>query len=90
MDTTLSEHDLANALAEVLDRAHRGERFIIERDGERLAVLAPPPARPASGITGQDLLDRLGGLRMPGDGFAEDIEAARAALLPLPASPWSD
>ena len=89
MEMTLTEGDLVASLPEVLDRVHRGERFVIERGGLRFAVLAPltetPPAE-----TGQELLDRLGGLRMPGDGFADDIEAARAALLPSPGSRWPD
>ena len=43
MDATLTVRDLETGLAEVLDRVRGGERFVIERDGEVIATLAPPP-----------------------------------------------
>jgi antitoxin (DNA-binding transcriptional repressor) of toxin-antitoxin stability system len=89
MATRLTERDLAEALPDVLDRVRRGERFVIEQGGEQIAVLSPL-AEPTPAVTGQELLDRIGGLRMPGDGFADDIETARAAVLPAPGSRWPD
>ena len=84
METALGEGELATRLADVLDRVRGGERFAIVRDGSRVALLSPPePAtEPSPGITGRELVAKLGDLRMPGDGFADDIEAGRAVLLP--------
>lgn len=72
MDTKISATDLEAGLADVLERVRtRGERFFIERDGEVVAVLAPPPRM---GITIEELIARVGDLKMPGDGFADDLE----------------
>jgi len=90
METTLNEHDLAAALSRVLNRVRDGERFLVERNGQLLAVLSPPMAEPTLGITGEDLLARIGDRRMPGDGFADDIEAARTGLLPTARPAWPD
>lgn len=90
MDTKLSERDFARALSEVLNRVRDGERFVVERDGERLAILTPPAAGPALGISGSELVARIGDLKMPGDGFADDIEAARARLRPASVHSWHD
>ncbi|MCC7023730.1 MAG: hypothetical protein IT338_12950 [Thermomicrobiales bacterium] len=80
--TTLSEHELAKALSVILDRANHGERFIIERNGQQIAVLSLPAVETVPVTTDQDLVDLLGDVHMPGEGFADDIEAARASLLP--------
>ncbi len=90
MEITLSEDDLAAALSRVLDRVHDGERFVVERDGQRLAVLTPPASERIRGITGAELMARIGDLQMPNDGFADDIEAARTGLLSAAARPWPD
>jgi hypothetical protein len=90
METRLSEHELAAMLRDVLDRVGRGERFVVERNGENLALLSPLSSDRPVGITGKELIARIGNLRMPGDGFAEDIEAARVAVIPAPVPPWRD
>lgn len=90
METMLSELDLVRMLPDVLDRVTKGERFAIERNGVRLAVLSPPTPELTPGITGEDLIARIGHLRIPGDGFADDIEAARSTLLPTPDIHWPD
>jgi antitoxin (DNA-binding transcriptional repressor) of toxin-antitoxin stability system len=88
METSLNEHELAAALPDVLDRVRRGERFVVERDGTWLAILEPPDRPMATGITGRALAARIGKLRMPGNGFADDIESARSALIPARVPPW--
>lgn len=90
METMLSERDLEEALTTVLERAHHGERFVVERDGVRLAVISPPISEPKPGILGSDLVARIGDLHMPGDGFADDITAARTNLIPASVPPWRD
>ena len=88
MTTTVDEADLVATLADVLERVRGGERFEIERDGRVVAVLVPPTAK--SGPTGREIAARIGHLSMPGDGFADDIESARAALLPARIPEWPD
>ncbi len=73
MERTVAEADLADRLTDVLNRVRDGEQFAIERDGDVVAVLMPPQPKP--GITGAELLARLGDLRLPGDGFADDLDA---------------
>jgi antitoxin (DNA-binding transcriptional repressor) of toxin-antitoxin stability system len=88
MTSTVDEAALAGALAAILERVRRGERFEIAQDGRVFAVLAPSDA--PVGITGRELAARFGDLRMPGDGFADDIEAARTGLLPVRPPEWPD
>jgi antitoxin (DNA-binding transcriptional repressor) of toxin-antitoxin stability system len=89
METKLNESELETDLRDVLDQVRGGARVVVERDGTAIAMIVPPPAEVPRGITGRELAARLGDLRMPGDGFADDIESARAALLPAapPARP---
>ena len=73
---TLTVADLERRLNDVLDRVRRGEQFSIERDGEVIAMLSP--ASKKSGITVRELVAQIGDLQMPGDGFADDLEAIQA------------
>jgi antitoxin (DNA-binding transcriptional repressor) of toxin-antitoxin stability system len=87
MASTITVADLARSLAEVLSRVHdRGEHFIIERDGEQLATLAPVSA--TSSITLREVVARVGDLALPGEGFAEDLEAVQAAQPPVGQPAW--
>ncbi|MCC6627916.1 MAG: type II toxin-antitoxin system Phd/YefM family antitoxin [Chloroflexi bacterium] len=88
MDTRITATDLARTLSEILSRvAYQQETFTIERNGVPVATLAPvsTAARP---VTMKELAVRLGDLQLPGEGFADDLEAVQAAQLPLPPSPW--
>jgi prevent-host-death family protein len=61
MDTTISATDLARGLSDVLNRVrYRGERFIIDRNGEPTALLAP--IEPPAAITMREFIQRLGDL----------------------------
>ncbi len=89
MAIKISRDELNERSAAILDSVSAGgERIEIEREGRVVAVRGPPPAPP--GITGRELIVRLDGLRMPSDGFADDIVAARAALLPVESPAWPD
>lgn len=78
METTITATELADHLSDILHRVRcDGERFVVEENGKRIAVL--PPHEPKPGVTGRELLARLGDLRMPGDGFADDLEAIQAS-----------
>lgn len=88
MESTVTEADLAARLTDVLDRVHGGERFVVKRDGQVMAVLHPPHPQP--GITPEELVARIGDLPMPGDGFADDLEAIQAAQRPATLPQWPD
>ena len=89
MSTTVTATELARRLSDVLNLVrYRGERFLVERDGGPVAVLAPleseaPPAPPPLG----ELAARLGALALPGEGYAADLEAAQVAGRPAPEPP---
>ena len=76
-ESKLTVEEFAARLDEVLNRVSAGERFAIHRDGESIAILAPPIAK--LGITARELIAQVGNLEMPGDGFADDLEAIQAA-----------
>ncbi len=88
MEPTVTEADLADRLAEILDRVRDGERIEVKRDGAVVAVLHPPIAK--RGITPEELVARVGNLSMPGDGFADDLEAIQAAQRPATLPEWPD
>ena len=78
MDSKISATELARSLSEILNRVrYRGERFIIERNGDAVASLTP--AVPTPGCTLADLVARLGNLDLPGEGFADDLEAIQSS-----------
>lgn len=79
MASRITATELARTLSEILRRvADHHERFTIEQNGVPIATLAPVAAtiRP---VTMAELAARLGDLRLPGDGFADDLEAIQAA-----------
>ncbi len=77
METRISATEFARRLSDVLSRVHyRGERFVVERGGEAVAVVEPPQeaVRP---ISLRELAERLQGVR-PDERFADDLEAIQA------------
>ena len=72
----ISATELARGLSDILNRVQRkGERFVIERNGETVAVIGPPER----GIHVDEFAEKVGELEMPGEGFADDLEAVQAA-----------
>ena len=61
----------------MLERVRHGEQIAVERDGEVIATINPPVAKP--GMTWSEFVAKVGDLEMPGDGFADDLEAIQAA-----------
>lgn len=86
MGRVVTVDELASRLTEVLDRVREGERFVVERDGVRVAELVPPDEPP--GITARELIERIGNLPMPGDRFADDLEAIQADQRPVGPVEW--
>lgn len=79
MGSPLTVDELGRSLEEVLERVRGGERFVVERGGEVVASIGPPTPTPTPGVTLRDIIDRVGDLKMPGDGFADDLEEVQAA-----------
>lgn len=78
METTISTTELIRRRSHVLNRArNRGERFVIERNGEVVATLAPTGG--PQGISADELIARIGDLKLPGDEFARDLKGVHAA-----------
>jgi len=88
MDSIITtEEELARRLPEALDRVRlRGERLTIDRVGEPIAVLSPVQVPGA--VTWRQVAELLAEIGFPGDGFADDVEAAKAAQPRLEAPAW--
>lgn len=87
MDTTITATELARTLSEILNRVrYRGERFVIERNGEAIASIGPAGTVP--GITLRELAARLGDLPLPDDRFADDLEVIQASQPPAEFTVW--
>lgn len=87
MARKISATELAKGLSDILNRVrYRGEQFVVERNGEPVAVVAP--VEPILAITLREVAIRLSDLNLPGDGFAEDLEAAQASQPQVEAPPW--
>lgn len=87
MERRITATELARNLSDILNRArYKGERFVIERNGEAVAVLAPPNIpRP---VSLRDIADKLAKIPRPDPQFADDLEAIHAEMnQPLPEPP---
>ncbi len=91
METKLSVADLERDGEAALERVRGGGRVVVERDGEPVAVLAPPaPADPKPVTSWRELAELLHHLPPLDDGFAADLAAIRAEQ-PLACFPeWPD
>lgn len=87
MAGTLTVADLATSLTEVLERARGGERFVVERDGQAIATIAPPE-QPS--MTWGELVDLLNELPPPDPEFSDDIAALRATQRFSEIPEWPD
>lgn len=77
METLITATELSRALSDVLNRVkYKGERFIVQRNGETIATIEPA-AKPCD-VTLDDIIAKVGDLYVPGDGFADDLEAVQA------------
>ena len=88
MGTTITDADLAERLADVLERVRSGERFVVERDGEPVAAIAPATVQPT--ITVGEFLALLDELPRPDPSFADDLAEAHASQGVVEYSDWPD
>jgi hypothetical protein len=89
LETKITATELARNLSDILNRIHyRGERFIVERNGESIATLEP--IEPLRGITVAELIDRIGDLELPDEDFARDLEKIQAEQPKATFPEWRD
>jgi hypothetical protein len=87
MQKTITATELARSLSDILNRVqYRSETFVVQRNGETIATIAP--AGPRLGITLQEVAEALKDVKMPGDGFADDLEATIAERRPVEIPEW--
>ena len=88
---TISATELARHLSDILNRVkYKGEEFVVERNGEPVARLAPSSSSAKSSTLG-DLVEII--RKHPvDDKFADDLEVAHREMnQPLPPPPeWPD
>ena len=78
MEKKITATELAKSLSDILSRVHyQGETFVIERNGETVATLAPPESR--TQVTFGELISRLKERHAPLEGFADDLEEIQAS-----------
>ena len=81
LEARISAADLSRSLSDVLNRVcYREERFVIERNGEAIALLIP--LGPGRRTTMRQLVELLKEVPRPDDGFADDLETVRASQQP--------
>jgi hypothetical protein len=83
---SISATKLARSVSDILNRIYyRGERFVVQRGGKTVAALGPPTSGP---IPLSEVLATLAGLELPGDGFADDLEAIQTAQPNVEVPSW--
>ncbi len=86
METRITATELSRKLSDVLNRVHyRRERFVVERNGEPIATLAPTVH---SNVTFEDLVELLKNAPRPDDRFADDLELIQADQPPATVAEW--
>ena len=58
---------------------YRGERFMVARNGEPIAMVGPAGA--AQQVTLRDLAAQMGDVPLPDAGFGDDVDAMRQTLI---------
>jgi len=88
MVTKITATELAKNLSSVLNRvAYRREEFVVERNGQIVAEIAPTPATRT--VTAKEIISKIGSLKVP-KGFAADLEKIHANQGSVPPSPWDE
>ena len=87
LEAKISATELSRSLSDVLSRVrYREERFVIERNGEAIALLTP--LCPGRRTTMRQLVELLKEVPRPDDAFADDLDTARASREPVGVPPW--
>jgi len=89
-ETRITATELARNLSDILNRArYKGERFVVERNGETVAVIEPPPVRQ---FTVKEFAEWWKTVPKPDKDFWKDVEEAHRLMnQPLGEPPsWDD
>jgi antitoxin (DNA-binding transcriptional repressor) of toxin-antitoxin stability system len=87
MAQPITATEAARSFSDLLSRVHyRGESFLVVRNGEVLAQLAPPPAAPRPRLA--EALAAIAALPRPDADFADDLEAIQRDQPALDPDPW--
>lgn len=85
MVTKITPAELSDHLSDILERVkENGEDFVIEKDGEPLARLAPNSPKTATWRSLADIFEHC----PPDPEFADDLERVHKSQPPLPPDPW--
>ena len=88
-ETPITATVLARSLSEILNRVkYGGERFLIRRGGKLVGALGPAQVETRPKITLRELARRMRGIDLPGDGFADDLEAIQDTQGEMEIPPW--
>jgi antitoxin (DNA-binding transcriptional repressor) of toxin-antitoxin stability system len=87
--TTITEHELAERLSEILDRVAGGEQIVIERDGNAIVVLEPAP-EPVKYWTWGDFVHWLAHESTYDEEFAETVRELRKSQPPVRWAEWPE
>lgn len=83
MDTLITATDLAKNLSDILSHArYKGERFIIQRNGDAVAVLGPPDV--PSPVSLREIADRLSDIELPDKEYFDELEKIQTEQPRLP------
>jgi len=86
VDKKITATELARSLSDILNRVrYRGERFVVERNGEVIACLSP--ATPPKEMTWEKFIMGIRDLPQLDEDFAKDIEEIQASQGRLPPPP---
>ena len=77
MHDTLTDRDPIDHPGDILHRIQDGEHFTISIDGTPVAPLAPPSELAI--VTLRELAHRRRDVPLPGDGFADALDAVQSA-----------
>lgn len=89
MSTSVTSTQLAKGLSDILNRIYyQGESFVVERNGQAVASLAPIQAAPTQGVVWRDVVAAFDDLTWPDAAFADDLAAIQATQPPLEQSQW--
>lgn len=82
---TITATEAARKFSDLLDAIESGEEVTITRGKVPVAVMGPAPRH-----TGAELSAALDGIEPPDDKFENDINEARAYVVPQERDPWAD
>lgn len=83
----ISEDELVAHLSDILrDIEGRQEPVAVTRDG--VVVARIHPVKQPSLVTARTVIDRIGDLPFPGDGFGDDLERVQSEQGTIGDSPW--